>query len=151
MQIQANTPEEYVEKLPEDRKEVIQKIRTTVNKVLPKGFKETVGYGMIGWVVPHSIYPSGYHCDPKQPLPFMGVASQKNHIGFYHMGIYADEQLLSWFTENYPKHCKTKLDMGKSCIRFKKPENIPFELISQLVAKMTVEDWIKLYESNLKR
>lgn len=151
MQIQANTPEEYVEKLPEDRKEVIQKIRTTVNKVLPKGFKETVGYGMIGWVVPHSIYPSGYHCDPKQPLPFMGVASQKNHIGFYHMGIYADEQLLNWFTENYPKHCKTKLDMGKSCIRFKKPENIPFELISQLVAKMTVEDWIKLYESNLKR
>ncbi|HLU85345.1 MAG TPA: DUF1801 domain-containing protein [Vicingaceae bacterium] len=151
MQIQADTPEEYVEKLPEDRKEVIQKIRTTVNKVLPKGFKETVGYGMIGWVVPHSIYPSGYHCDPKQPLPFMGVASQKNHIGFYHMGIYADEQLLNWFTENYPKHCKTKLDMGKSCIRFKKPENIPFELISQLVAKMTVEDWIKLYESNLKR
>lgn len=151
MQIQANTPEEYVEKLPEDRKEVIQKIRTTVNKVLPKGFKETVGYGMIGWVVPHSIYPSGYHCNPKQPLPFMGVASQKNHIGFYHMGIYADEQLLNWFTENYPKHCKTKLDMGKSCIRFKKPENIPFELISQLVAKMTVEDWIKLYESNLKR
>jgi uncharacterized protein YdhG (YjbR/CyaY superfamily) len=151
MQIQADTPEEYVEKLPEDRKEVIQKIRTTVNKVLPKGFKETVGYGMIGWVVPHSIYPSGYHCDPKQPLPFMGVASQKNHIGFYHMGIYADEQLLNWFTENYPKHCKTKLDMGKSCIRFKKPENIPFELISQLVAKMTVEDWIKLYESKLKR
>ncbi len=151
MQIQANTPEEYVEKLPEDRKEVIQKIRTTVNKVLPKGFKETVGYGMIGWVVPHSIYPSGYHCDPKQPLPFMGVASQKNHIGFYHMGIYADEQLLNWFTENYPKHCKTKLDMGKSCIRFKKPENIPFELISQLVTKMTVEDWIKLYESKLKR
>lgn len=151
MQIQANTPEEYVEKLPEERKEVIQKIRTTVNKVLPKGFKETVGYGMIGWVVPHSIYPNGYHCDPKQPLPFMGVASQKNHIGFYHMGIYANEQLLNWFTENYPKHCKTKLDMGKSCIRFKKPENIPFELISQLVAKMTVEDWIKLYESNLKR
>ena len=151
MQIQADTPEEYVEKLPEERKEVIQKIRTTVNKVLPKGFKETVGYGMIGWVVPHSIYPSGYHCDPKQPLPFMGVASQKNHIGFYHMGIYADEQLLNWFTENYPKHCKTKLDMGKSCIRFKKTENIPFELISQLVAKMTVEDWIKLYESKLKR
>lgn len=151
MQIQADTPEEYVEKLPEDRKEVIQKIRTTVNKVLPKGFKETVGYGMIGWVVPHSIYPNGYHCNPKQPLPFMGVASQKNHIGFYHMGIYADEQLLNWFTENYPKHCKTKLDMGKSCIRFKKPENIPFELISQLVAKMTVEDWIKLYESKLKR
>lgn len=151
MQIQADTPEEYVEKLPEERKEVIQKIRTTVNKVLPKGFKETVGYGMIGWVVPHSIYPSGYHCDPEQPLPFMGVASQKNHIGFYHMGIYADEQLLNWFTENYPKYCKPKLDMGKSCIRFKKPENIPFELISQLVTKMTVEDWIKLYESNLKR
>lgn len=151
MQPQANTPEEYVEKLPEDRKEVIQKIRAAVNKVLPKGFKETLGYGMIGWVVPHSIYPSGYHCDSKQPLPFMGVASQKNHIGFYHMGIYADEKLLKWFTENYPKHCKTKLDIGKSCIRFKKLENIPYELISQLVSKMTVEEWVNLYESNLKR
>lgn len=146
MQTQASTPDEYVEKLPEDRKEVIQKLRNTIKKVLPKGFEEVVSYGMLGYVVPHSIYPKGYHCDPKQPLPFMALASQKNHIGFYHMGIYADEKLLNWFTTNYPKHCKTKLDMGKSCIRFKKPENIPFELLGELVQKMRVNDWVELYE-----
>ena len=151
MQIQAITPYEYIEKLPEDRKEVIQEFRNTIKKVLPKGFEEVVSYGMLGYVVPHSIYPNGYHCDPKQPLPFMGLASQKNHIGFYHMGLYADEKLLSWFTTNYPKYCKTKLDMGKSCIRFKKPENIPFELLSELVQKMSVADWVKIYEKNLKR
>lgn len=151
MQTQATTPDEYIEKLSDDRKEVIQKFRDTIKKALPKGFKEVISYGMLGYVVPHSIYPSGYHCDPKQPLPFMGLASQKNHIGFYHMGLYADEKLLTWFTTHYPKHCKTKLDMGKSCIRFKKLENIPFELLSELVQKMTVADWIKIYEENLKR
>ena len=151
MQTQAATPDEYIENLSEDRKEVIQQLRNTIKKALPKGFEEIVSYGMLGYVVPHSIYPSGYHCDPKQPLPFMGLASQKNHIGFYHMGLYADEKLLNWFSTNYPKHCKTKLDMGKSCIRFKKPENIPFELLSELVQKMTVADWIKIYEENLKR
>jgi len=151
MQIQASTPDEYIEKLPENRKEVIQKLRKTIKKVLPKGFEEVLSYGMLGYVVPHSIYPNGYHCDPKQPLPFMGLASQKNHIGFYHMGLYADEKLLTWFITNYPKYCKTKLDMGKSCIRFKKLETIPFELLSELVQKMTVEDWVKIYEENLKR
>ena len=151
MQTQASTPDEYVEKLPEDRKELIQKLRNTIKKVLPKGFEEVVSYGMLGYVVPHSIYPKGYHCDPKQPLPFMALASQKNHIGFYHMGIYADEKLLNWFTTNYPKHCKTKLDMGKSCVRFKKPENIPFELLSELVQKMTVNDWVQLYEKKFKK
>ncbi|MCW8940589.1 MAG: DUF1801 domain-containing protein, partial [Flavobacteriales bacterium] len=119
MQIQAENPEEYVKKLPEDRKEVVQKLREIIKKALPKGFEEVVSYGMLGYVVPHSIYPDGYHCDPNQPLPFMGLVSQKNHIGFYHMGLYADEKLLNWFTTNYPKHCKTKIDMGKSCIRFK--------------------------------
>ncbi len=152
MQTQASTPDKYVEKLPENRKEVIQKLRDTIKKVLPKGFEEVVSYGMLGYVVPHSIYPSGYHCDPKQPLPFMGLASQKNHIGFYHMGLYADEKLLNWFTTNYPKHCKTKLDMGKSCIRFKKSaDNIPFELLSELVQKMTVNDWVQFYEKKFKK
>lgn len=151
MQIQAENPNEYVKKLPEDRKEVIQKLRGIIKKALPKGFEEVVSYGMLGYVVPHSIYPSGYHCVPKQPLPFMGLASQKNHIGFYHMGLYADERLLNWFTTNYPKHCKTKLDMGKSCIRFNKPENIPFELLSELIQKMTVNDWVQLYEKKLKK
>ena len=103
---------------------------------------------MIGYVVPHSIYPAGYHCDPKLPLPFLGLASQKNNISFYHMGIYADPKLLDWFTKNYAKEVTSKLDMGKSCIRFKKPEQIPFKLIGELVSKMTVKDWIALYEKN---
>ena len=151
MQSTAKTPAEYVDSLPDERKSVIENIRKTVLDNLPEGFEETMGYGMLGYVVPHSIYPSGYHCDPKTPLPFISVASQKNFIAFYHMGIYADESLLNWFIAEYPKHCKTKLDMGKSCIRFKKMNDIPLELLGQLVAKMSVQDWISLYEKNLKR
>ena len=151
MQSTAKTPAEYVDSLPDERKSVIENIRKTVLDNLPEGFEETMGYGMLGYVVPHSIYPSGYHCDPKMPLPFISVASQKNFIAFYHMGIYADETLLNWFVAEYPKHCKTKLDMGKSCIRFKKMNDIPLELLGQLVAKMSVQDWISLYEKNLKR
>ena len=151
MQSTAKTPAEYVDSLPDERKSVIENIRKTVLDNLPEGFEETMGYGMLGYVVPHSIYPSGYHCDPKTPLPFISVASQKNFIAFYHMGIYADETLLNWFVAEYPKHCKTKLDMGKSCIRFKKMNDIPYELLGQLVAKMSVQDWISLYEKNLKR
>ena len=151
MQSTAKTPSEYVESLPDERKIVIENIRKTVLENLPKGFEETMGYGMMGYVVPHSIYPSGYHCDPKTPLPFMGMASQKNFIAFYHMGIYADENLLNWFVSEYPKHCKAKLDMGKSCIRFKKMDDIPYELLGQLVTKMTVQDWISLYEEKFKK
>lgn len=151
MQSTAKTPAEYVDSLPDEQKNVIENIRKTVLDNLPEGFEETMGYGMLGYVVPHSIYPSGYHCDPKTPLPFISVASQKNFIAFYHMGIYADETLLNWFVAEYPKHCKTKLDMGKSCIRFKKMNDIPLELLGQLVAKMSVQDWISLYEKNLKR
>lgn len=151
MQSTAKTPAEYVDSLPDERKSVIENIRKTVLDNLPEGFEETMGYGMLGYVVPHSIYPSGYHCDPKTPLPFISVASQKNFIALYHMGIYADESLLNWFVVEYPKHCKTKLDMGKSCIRFKKMNDIPYELLGQLVAKMSVQDWISLYEKNLKR
>lgn len=151
MQSTAKTPAEYVDSLPDERKSVIENIRKTVLDSLPEGFEETMGYGMLGYVVPHSVYPSGYHCDPKTPLPFLSVASQKNFIAFYHMGIYADETLLNWFVAEYPKHCKTKLDMGKSCIRFKKMNDIPLELLGQLVAKMSVQDWISMYEKNLKR
>ena len=151
MQSTAKTPAEYVDSLPDERKIVIENIRKTVLDNLPEGFEETMSYGMLGYVVPHSIYPSGYHCDPKTPLPFISVASQKNFIAFYHMGIYADESLLNWFIAEYPKHCKTKLDMGKSCIRFKKMNDIPLELLGQLVAKMSVQDWISMYEKNLKR
>ena len=151
MQSTAKTPAEYIDSLLEERKSAIENIRKTVLDNLPEGFEETMGYGMLGYVVPHSIYPSGYHCDPKTPLPFISVASQKNFIAFYHMGIYADESLLNWFVAEYPKHCKTKLDMGKSCIRFKKMNDIPYELLGQLVTKMSVQDWISLYEKNLKR
>ncbi|HPF10461.1 MAG TPA: DUF1801 domain-containing protein [Flavobacteriaceae bacterium] len=151
MQYKANTPEEYIDQLPEERKAPIQKLRTVILKNLPKGFKEGIGYGMIGYVVPHAVYPSGYHCDPKTPLPFMNIASQKNFIAFYHMGIYSKKALLDWFVSEYPKHCKTKLDMGKSCVRFKKLEDIPYELIGELVTKMSCEEWVELYESNLKK
>lgn len=151
MRIEASTPEAYLESVPEERKAVMRRLHTLIMENLPEGFEAGVGYGMMGYTVPHSLYPAGYHCDPKQPLPFMGLASQKNNISFYHMGLYADPELLAWFTSEYPKYSKTKLDMGKSCIRFKKEENIPFPLLAELVRKMKPDDWIRLYESNLKR
>lgn len=151
MQSKASTVDEYIIELPTDRQEAITKLRKEIKKNLPKGFKEGMGYGMMGYSVPHSIYPAGYHCDPKLPLPFMGLASQKNFIAVYHMGIYADPKLMKWFTDAYAKVVPGKLDMGKSCIRFKKPEHIPVKLIGELASKMTVEDWINMYEKNLKR
>ena len=146
----AKTPEEYINALPADRKEAIAKLRNTILKNLPKGFSETMGYGMIGYVVPHSLYPAGYHCDPKLPLPFMSIASQKNFVAVYHMGIYANKALFDWFVNEYPNHAKRKLDMGKSCIRFKKIEEIPYDLIGTLAGKMTSQQWIDIYESEIK-
>lgn len=146
MQSKATTPEKYLSELPEDRKEAMLKLRNAIKENLPQGFEEVISYGMLGYVVPHSIYPSGYHCDPKLPLPFINLASQKNFIALYHMGIYANKNLESWFVSEYPKHVKTKLDMGKSCIRFKKMDDIPFDFIGELVAKVSVEDWISNYE-----
>ena len=143
--------ESYIAELPADRKEVFEHLRQTILENLPSGFAETISYGMVGYVVPHSIYPDGYHCNPKLPLPFLSIASQKNAISLYNMGIYADPSLLEWFTAEYPKHSNRKLDMGKSCIRFKKFDEIPFDLIGELVRKMSVEQWIKLYESNFKK
>jgi len=151
MKYEVNTVEEYMEELPEDRKPAMEKLRQTVLDNLPEGYEEQMNYGMPGYVVPLSLYPDGYHCDPKLPLPFINIASQKNHIAFYHSGIYSQPELLEWFKENYPKHVKTKLDMGKSCIRFKNPDNIPYELLGELVRKITVQDWIKIYETNVKR
>ncbi len=151
MQSKAATPQEYMETLPEDRKQAMTELRNVILKNLPNGFEETMGYGMLGYVVPHTLYPDGYHCDPKLPLPFMSIASQKNFIAVYHMGIYADKELLAWFTTQYTKFSKTKLDMGKSCIRFKKPEQIPFKLIGELVTKMKPDEWIAVYESLIKK
>ncbi len=143
--------DEIIANCPEDRQEALNRLRKTIVENLPEGFSEGISYNMIGYGVPHSIYPNGYHCDPKQPLPFMSFASQKNFIALYHMGLYSDPQLLKWFTDEYAKRVKGKLDMGKSCIRFKKAENIPFDLIGELAAKMTVEEWIERYETALKR
>lgn len=145
----AATPEEYFESLPADRQEVMNRLYSAITSNLPQGFEQGMSYGMLTWVVPHSIYPNGYHCDPKQALPFLSLASQKNFIALYHMGIYADKALYDWFVTEYPKHSKTKLDMGKSCIRFKKPENIPFDLLAELFQKMTPADWVMQYEKML--
>lgn len=146
-----NAIEEYFASLPEERKTVFQNLWNVIGTNLPPGFQETVGYGMPGWVVPHSTYPAGYHCDPKLPLPFLNIASQKNFITVYHMGLYADPVLLEWFTSEWPTHTKQKLDMGKSCIRIKKMDDVPFELFAELARKMSPEDWIALYERNLKK
>ncbi|NJN35182.1 MAG: DUF1801 domain-containing protein [Saprospiraceae bacterium] len=142
MTSKAELPEDYINALPEDRKPIINALRTVILTNLSQGFEETMNYGMLSYVVPHSIYPSGYHCNPELPLPFMSLASQKNFVSVYHMGIYADKDLRDWFISEYPKHTKTKLDLGKSCIRFKKLTDIPFSLIGELTAKMTVEQWI---------
>jgi uncharacterized protein YdhG (YjbR/CyaY superfamily) len=147
MQSIAKTPKAYVDSLPEERKVAIEKMRQAIKETLPKGFEEVMCYGMLGYVVPHSLYPKGYHCDPKLPLGFISLASQKNFVALYHMGIYAKPELLDWFVGEFPKHSKSKLDMGKSCIRFKKMNDIPYELISELASKMTVQDWIDCYES----
>ena len=148
MQSKSNNVTDYLKELPEDRKIPMNKLREIIIGNLPNGFVEQMSYGMIGYVVPHSTYPKGYHCNPKSPLPFVNIASQKNFIAFYHMGIYANPQLLDWFVDEFPKYSNQKLDMGKSCIRFKKMEQIPFNLIAELMRKISVDEWIKCYESN---
>jgi hypothetical protein len=147
MQKNVQTVDNYMNELPEERKAPMQRLREVFKANLPEGFAEEMNYGMIGYVVPHSIYPKGYHCSPELPLPFVNIASQKNFIAVYHMGIYSDEKLLNWFVEEFPKHSKAKLDMGKSCIRFKKMDQIPFELLGELLTKMTVNQWIERYDS----
>lgn len=151
MQSKAATVDAYLAEVPEDRQKAIAKLRSVIKKNLPKGFKEGMGYGMMGWSVPHSIYPAGYHCNPKDPLPFMGIASQKNSINLYHMGIYANPKLLKWFQDAHAKASPKKLDMGKSCIRYKRPEDIPFELIGELASKITPQEWIEMYESAFRK
>lgn len=151
MQSTETTPEAYITSLPEDRKDAVAKLRAVITENLPPGFEEVMTSGMIGYVVPHSLYPAGYHCDPKQPLPFLSLASQKNFVALYHMGLYAMPDMLDWLTTQWAAVSKRKLDMGKSCIRFKKPEEIPYALIGELIAKLTPAQWIAVYEQNLKR
>ena len=147
----ATTVKEYIAELPPDRKKAMTQLRKVILENLPEGFEETISYGMIGYVVPHSKYPAGYHCNPKLPLPFMNIASQKNFIAVYSMGVYSDPELLKWFTDAHAKASPKKLDMGKSCIRYKKTEDIPFSLIGQLAAKRTPDQWIAAYEKRYKQ
>lgn len=151
MTYEANSPEEYIAQIPEERQQALQKLTKTIADNLPAGFEEDVLYKMIGFYVPLTTYPDGYHCQPNTPLPFINIASQKKSINLYHSGIYANKELLDWFVSEYPKHCKRKLDMGKSCIRFKKIEQIPFDLIAELCTKMDVKEWITIYENNIKK
>ena len=150
MQSAAKTPKEYLDSLPHERKAAVRKLRKVILDNLPRGFAEVMSYGMIGYAVPHSLYPDGYHVDPTQPLPFMNIASQKNFIAVYHMGIYADKMLLDWFTKEFPKHSKLKLNIGKSCIRFKNVDQIPYALVGQLAAKVSPSEWIETYERMIK-
>ncbi len=151
MKAPGTTVDEILQNIPEDRAVAFRKLHQVIVDNLPEGFTAAISYGGLGYVVPHSIYPKGYHCKPVEPLPFAGIASQKNSINLYHMGIYAKPDLLDWFVAEYPKHSKQKLDMGKSCVRFKKFEEIPFDLIGQLMQKMTVQDWIDIYESQMRK
>jgi uncharacterized protein YdhG (YjbR/CyaY superfamily) len=151
MQSKAGSVTEYLSELPEERKKAIEQLRKEIKKNIPKGFKEQMSYGMIGYVVPHSLYPPGYHCTPELPLPFMNIASQKNFIAVYHMCVYADPKLHKWFVDEYAKTGLGKLDMGKSCIRFKNPAKIPYQLIGELAAKVTPQQWIATYEKNYKK
>ncbi|MFZ4621344.1 MAG: DUF1801 domain-containing protein [Bacteroidota bacterium] len=151
MKSKASTPKEYLDALPDDRKAAMKELQRQIVKHLPKGFKEGITYGMLGYYVPHSIYPAGYHVNPQHMLPFMNLGSQKNFIVLHHLGLYADKKLLEWFTLEYTKAGIGKLDMGKGCVRFKKMDQIPFALIGKLAGKMTVKDWIARYEKNLQQ
>lgn len=151
MKIEAKTLEEYYNNVPKERTSVMLRLRNAIQKNIPAEFEETLNYGMPGWVVPHSLYPDGYHCNTDLPLPFINIASQKNFIAVYHMGIYSDPSIMNWFVSEYSKHCTKKLDMGKSCIRFKKIEEIPYELIGELCTKISTKEWIDMYEKKFKK
>lgn len=146
----APTPEAFLEELPEDRKAAVANLRQVIRENLPEGFAEVMSYGMLAYVVPHSSYPAGYHCDPAKPLPFISIASQKGHISLHHLALY-EGSLLDWLTERWGQVTTRKLDMGKGCIRFKKPDQIPFELIGELASKLTPEEWVARYEQAFKR
>lgn len=151
MKAVGETVKEILDNIPHERAEAFKRLHEVIVENMPTGFEAGISYGGLGYVVPHSIYPAGYHCKPSEPLPFAGIASQKNSINFYHMGIYAMPQLLQWFVGEYPKHCKQKLDMGKSCIRFKKTDDIPYKLIGELMKRVSVKEWIDIYERTYKR
>lgn len=148
MQSAAATVDAYLAEAPPERQDALRRLRTLLrDRLTPLGFQEAMSYGMVGYVVPHSRYPAGYHCDPKLPLPFMSFASQKASINLYHMGLYAQPECMAWFQAEHAQASPHKLDIGKSCVRYKKPEHLPFELIDRLAQRLSADDWIALYES----
>ena len=151
MELESKNVEDYISKIPIEQRDVFHNIRNAILKTIDKQFEECIQYNMVSYVVPKSLYPEGYHCDPSLPLPFVSIAAQKTSVNLYHMGIYSNPDLLEWWKSEYNNHCKSKLDMGKSCIRFKKYDDIPFDLISELFSKMTAKDWINLYTKLLKK
>ncbi len=151
MKAEGKTVQDILMNVPSDRVEAFNKLHEVIVKNLPKGFEPGISYGMLGYVVPHSLYPAGYHCKPSEPLPFASIASQKNTINFYHMGMYADKKLYDWFVSEFPKHTSQKLDIGKSCVRFKKFDDIPYKLIGELMKKMSMKEWVLLYEGKYRK
>jgi len=151
MKANGTTVMDILSNIPSERAEHFNQLHDVIVKNLPNGFEAAISYGGLGYVIPHRLYPAGYHCKPIEPLPFAGISSQKNSINFYHMGMYSDPLLYEWFVTEYPKHSKQKLDIGKSCVRFKKLDDIPFKLIGELMRKMSAQEWINLYESKLKK
>ena len=145
------TAQSYFEQLPRERKAPMEKIRKVLLENLPEGFEEGFGYGMPSYVVPLTAYPAGYHCRADTPFGFMSLVSQKNFIALHHLGMYADPELTAWFTAEYPKYSKAKLDMGKGCIRFKKMDDIPYDLIALLAKKISPKQWIACYEKIFKK
>ena len=151
MQLPADNPDHYVTQIPEERQAIFNELRIIIKNNMPPELQECISYGMIGYVVPKSVYPAGYHCSPELPLPFANLASQKNNISFYHMGLYANEDLMLWFKEEYAKRSKYKLDMGKSCVRFKRMDDIPVELIGELMGRISTQEWVDTYERIYKK
>jgi hypothetical protein len=150
MQSKAATVAEYLASLPADRRDAVEAVRRVILKNIDKGFQETMQYGMIGYSVPHSVFPAGYHCDPRQPLPFAGLASQKQHMSLYIMGIYMDSPRRDWFIKAW-KDTGKKLDMGAACIRFKKIEDVPLDVVAEAFKRMSLKGYVEVYEANLAK
>lgn len=149
MTSKAKTVTEYLAELPPDRRKAIETVRRVIKKNLGKGYAEGMSYGMIGYYVPHSVYPPGYHCNPEQPLPFACLASQKNHMAVYLMCVYGRKEHESWFRKAWAKTGK-KLDMGKSCVRFKKLEDLAVDVIGEAIKRVPVGEFIEYYETVIK-
>jgi hypothetical protein len=155
MQSKAATVEQYLLQLPEDRRVAVSAVRDVILKNLDTGYQERMAYGMVGYSVPHSIFPAGYHCDPKQPLPFAGLASQKQHMSLYMMGVSVAcdgehvTELVKWFKDAWAKSGKKPLDMGVACIRFKKLDDIPLDVIGEAIRRMPLKKFVSDYEKTL--